>query len=321
MDYEQTCICGDETNSLVNQQFILDERFQFNKGGITMQRLIFCYVLPMAILFATLQLTTSLSAQPIWLEQTSGNSIAIEVLKPNFKGDDDFTFISSALFLSGRFSLGGNLIFVGEVPLAHANLDDIKIVDPSTGETIFELDFESETIIGNPYVGLQFHKPGSNIFTEIGGRIPVTPDDKFSASSIGASADFDRLEAFASDLLAITGKINYHNKNASNLVIRLRGGPTVWIPTDEGDTELLLDYSAQVGYEGQQVSVIGGLTGRLIVTEEDLDFGERTFHHLGASASLNLGTVSLGIHFRIPIDEDLSDSIDSVLGLNLVFQL
>ena len=286
-----------------------------------MQRLIFCYVLPMAILFATLQLTTSLSAQPIWLEQPSGNSIAIEVLKPNFKGDDDFTFISSALFLSGRFSLGGNLIFVGEVPLAHANLDDIKIVDPSTGETIFELDFESETIIGNPYVGLQFHKPGSNIFTEIGGRIPVTPDDKFSASSIGASADFDRLEAFASDLLAITGKINYHNKNASNLVIRLRGGPTVWIPTDEGDTELLLDYSAQVGYEGQQVSVIGGLTGRLIVTEEDLDFGERTFHHLGASASLNLGTVSLGIHFRIPIDEDLSDSIDSVLGLNLVFQL
>ena len=205
--------------------------------------------------------------------------------------------------------------------MAHANRDDIKIVDPSTGETIFELDFEPETIIGNPYVGLEFRKPGSSVFTEIGGRIPVTPDDKFSASSIGGSADFDRLEAFASDLLAITGKINYHNKNASNLVIRLRGGPTVWIPTDEGDTELLLDYSAQVGYEGQQVSVIGGLTGRLIVTEEDLDFGERTFHHLGASASLNLGTVSPGIHFRIPIDEDLSDSIDSVLGLNLVFQL
>lgn len=302
---------------LVNQHLILDERFQFNKGGITMQRLIFCYVLPMAILFATLQLTTSLSAQPIWLEQTSGNSIAIEVLKPNFKGDDDFTFISSALFLSGRFSLGGNLIFVGEVPLAHANRDDIKIVDPSTGETIFELDFEPETIIGNPYVGLEFRKPGSSIFTEIGGRIPVTPDDKFSASSIGGSADFDRLEAFASDLLAITGKINYHNKNASNLVIRLRGGPTVWIPTDEGDTELLLDYSAQVGYEGQQVSVIGGLTGRLLVTEEDLDFGERTFHHLGLAASVRLGTVQPGIHLRFPIDEDLNDIIDFVFGFNL----
>ena len=278
-------------------------------------------VLPMAILFATLQLTTSLSAQPIWLEQTSGNSIAIEVLKPNFKGDDDFTFISSALFLSGRFSLGENLIFVGEVPLAHANRDDFKIVDPSTGETLFELDFEPETIIGNPYVGLEFRKPGSSVFIEIGGRIPVTPDDKFSASSIGGSADFDRLEAFASDLLAITGKINYHNKNASNLVIRLRGGPTVWIPTDEGDTELLLDYSAQVGYEGQQVSVIGGLTGRLIVTEDDRDFGERTFHHLGASATLNLGAARPGVHFRMPLDEPLNDRIDFIFGLHLVLQL
>ncbi len=286
-----------------------------------MKRLIFCYKLQIVILFASLQFTTSLLAQPIWLAQTSDKSIAIEVFKPNLAGDFGFSFMSSALFLSGRFSLGSNLIFVSEIPLAHAHQDDINIVNPLTGETMFEFDFDPETIIGNPYIGLEFRKPGPGVFAEIGMRIPITPDDKFSAPSFGAMADYDRLVAFAPDLFTITGKINYQNKNVSNLIIRLRGGPTVWIPTEEGDTELVLDYSAQVGYEGQLVSIIGGFTGLLIVTEEELGMGERTVHHLGATASFNLGTLHPGVLFRIPIDEFLEASIDFIFGLNLLLDL
>lgn len=55
----------------------------------------------------------------------------------------------------------------------------------------------------------------------------------------------------------------------------------------------------------------------MIVTESDLDLGERTVHHLGATAAINSGAVSPGVHFRIPIDDQF-DNIDYVMGLNLV---
>lgn len=68
--------------------------FKFNKRRIIMRRLVFCCLLPIAILFATLQVNTSLLAQSIWLERTSGNSIAIEALKPNFDDGDGITFMT-----------------------------------------------------------------------------------------------------------------------------------------------------------------------------------------------------------------------------------
>jgi hypothetical protein len=48
-----------------------------------------------------------------------------------------------------------------------------------------------------------------------------------------------------------------------------------------GDTEeLLLGYTGMIGYETAQLSIMGGVTGRALITESDLDFGERTTHQL-----------------------------------------
>ena len=259
-----------------------------------------------------------LFGQPIWLGVDNKSFIAVEVFKPTFKDDlfNEFTFISSAIFVSGRFSISENIMFVGELPIAYAKRKDVKIVDPSTGQTLFEQSFDAETMIGSPYVGLELHKAGSNSFFEIVARLPVAQDNKGNASELGVAADFDRFEAFVPDLTTLTGNLNYQRKNVSNVVLRLRGGASVFFPKDS-DTEVFLDYSGQIGFEGQQISLIGGITGIMIVTESDLDLGERTVHHLGATAAINLGTVSPGVHFRIPIDDQL-DNIDYVLGLNLV---
>jgi len=140
---------------------------------------------------------------------------------------------------------------------------------------------------------------------------------------IGFFTDFDRAEAFIPDVITLTGRGNYYRKSASNVVFRLRGGPTLWL--DAGDSvdesEFFLDYNALIGYEGAQFSLMGGFTGRLIVSEKDLDLGERTIHQLGAAASLNLGVVHPGIHVRFPLDDDLNSIIDFVFGLNLGFYL
>ncbi|MFQ5864518.1 MAG: hypothetical protein ACE5IW_04730 [bacterium] len=273
------------------------------------RRLLFAIIAAVSLI-NTLLFMVPLGAQSIWVDQSSHNSIAIEILKPHLDGDENFTFISSAWFLSGRFWLGENVVIMGELPLAYGALDEN-----------FGFD-EDETIIGNPYIGLELRKQGSPVYAEIGGRIPLTPDDKFLAPTIGSYSDLDRLEAFASDVITLTAKMNYHQISASNLAFRIRGGPTFWINTggNGDDSELLLDYSAQVGYEGERITVLGGLTGRLLVTEGDLDLGERTFHQLGVAASVGLGTVRPGVHLRFPIDEDSNDLIDFVLGFNLAIE-
>lgn len=91
--------------------------------------------------------------------------------------------------------MGENVIFVGELPFAHRGIDS---------DFGFSVD---ETIIGNPYVGFEVWGQGSPVFAEIGVRVPVTPDDKFLASSVGSFSDFDRFEAFALDILTLTGKV------------------------------------------------------------------------------------------------------------------
>jgi len=256
-------------------------------------------------------LCTPLLAQPIWLGLDNKNFIAVEALKPNFDGDSGlsgFSFPSAGYFISGRFSVGKTLTFVGELPIAHAGIDE-------------EFFNESETTIGNPYLGLEFRRPGANTFIEFGGRLPTAPDDKFLAPLVGLASDLDRLEGFVPDLLAVTGKINYIKKNDSNVQFRLRGGPTAWIPTSGGgDTEFLLDYGAMVGFEGSQISIIGGVTGRGILSE-DGSFGERTFHQLTIAVMVDLGAIIPGIQLRFPLDDDLQGSIDNVIGLNLAFEI
>ncbi len=264
---------------------------------------------PLTVAAVIWLLGTPLLAQPVWLGLGDKTFIAVEALKPNFEGDVDLSFASAGYFISGRFSVGETITFVGELPIAHGSIDN-------------QFFNESETAIGNPYLGLEFRRPGANTFIEFGGRLPVAPDDKFLASFVGLSADLDRLEGFVPDLLTITGKINFVKENESNVRFRLRGGPTAWIPTGDGDeTEFLFDYGAIVGFEGSQIIIVGGVTGRMIVSESDLDFGERTFHQLTISAMIDLGAFIPGVQIRFPLDDELQGAIDNVIGINLAFEI
>jgi len=261
------------------------------------------FLVAFVIMIAWLIMPVFLSAQSIWLNTGEDKFVAIEILKPNFDDNAFFgnntTFATSAIFLSGRITLSDKLILVAELPFAHFGIEDFD---------------DSENSIGNPYIGLESRKQGSPFFSEVGVRPPLA--DR-GALFVGSFSDFDRFEAFTPDLFTFSGKVNFRRKSVSNVVARLRGGPNVLIPTEGGgDAEIILDYSAQVGYEGQQFSVMGGLTGRFVITE-DGDIGDRTVHQLGAAAALHLGKVRPGIHFRLPLDDDLSNFIDFVFGLHL----
>lgn len=123
--------------------------------------------------------------------------------------------------------------------------------------------------------------------------------------------------------MTLTGKINYRRQNTAQVVTRLRGGPTVFLTTggNDGDTELFFDYSAQVGYEGEKLNIVGGLTGRMLVSEDGLDFGERTFHQFTLAASLNRGQLRPGVMLRFPRDDDVRSANNYIFGLTLGIQL
>lgn len=278
-----------------------------------------CHRTAVCLLFAaTALLPFSLAAQSIWADRSHNKTIALEILKPNLTGEfyDNTTFPTSALFLSVRLPINDRLNLVGEFPLAHAGVN-------------FSFDFfefkESGTGIGNPYVGLEIQGENEAFFTEIGARAPLAPESNL-ASTIGFLTDFiDRGEAFLPDILSVIAVQNYLYRAPAGFIMRLRGGPSFWIYTGreniDEEVELLLLYSAQVGYASNNFSLMGGLSGRMIVSEGDLNISERTLHQFGTFASIDLGRVRPGVQFRAPLDEGFKDFLDFAFGVNLALEL
>jgi hypothetical protein len=262
-----------------------------------------------------------LPAQSIWADRPDGRFFSIEILKPNFKHDDDPKLAKYTFFLSLHLPVSDSTRMAFELPLAYAAYRhynyDYAIYRVTQSD-------KSETAIGNPYIGIET-STGGNVFLEAGFRLPLASGKKYHALSAGSSADFDRMEAFAAKLLPLQMSLNVAHRDASGLVMRLRGGPDLWINTDpksEGDkTELWIHYSAQAGFEGKRLSVLTGVTGRLWVTEEHLSLGARSFHQIGVNAGVNLGRFRPALFARFPLDKDLSDYVQNVIGLTCSIRL
>jgi len=246
-------------------------------------------------------------SQPIWLSREGDRVITWEFLKPNFAGDDHTSFLTSANFLSCRVRVQ-KIAVVAEIPFAHYGLD----VEDSD---------EGDDAIGNPYIGVELSS-GENFFVELGARLPLAPDDN-AAVLLGVLTDYvDRAEAFAVDAIPIVGAVNYLYRNPSGLGFRLRGGPSVLMATgDRNEAEAFILYSAQVGYFGPVVNFSGGLSGRWWLTSELDSFGEETLHQFVFALGFTPGVVQPSVNIRLPLDEDLSDMFDWVLGVNLAFNL
>jgi hypothetical protein len=264
-------------------------------------------ILTVIFLLMITSLTPShLSAQSIWLEHGWDKSIAAEYLRPDFTENQYIAQSVSIFFISLRHPISEKTLFVMELPIAHAS---------------FSSDFydDSQTTIANPYIGVETRKPGSRSSMELGFRLPVMSRDQTLASSSGRVVDYDRYEAFLPRVIAFTGKGNFRWISASNkLGARLRLGPTIWFSTAlAGGAELFFDYSFQVGYLIRKVILTSGLTGRFFASGGFVDLSERFVHQFGLAASAELGSIRPGIHFRIPLDEDVLEAIDFVFGLNI----
>jgi len=243
----------------------------------------------------------NLAAQAPWSERGNRPSIALELQKPSFDGDG-FSFATGVAFLSARVP-AGKVVLVAELPTAFGSISGV-----------------SSTVIGNPYVGLELG--GAEVSGELGVRIPtasVSGDDDF-AVGVGLLSDFDRFEAFMDDLTAVRAAVRFDRREPSGFGFGGTLAPALLIPTKEGDSELFVGYAARVSYAWTGASVGAEFSGRLLVTEGDLDFGERTVHQLALGTGVDLGRWRPGAYVRLPLDQNLSGSLNYVIGVTLAFR-
>lgn len=273
-------------------------------------------VLVVVIVFNAFQLTTSLPAQSIWLDNDKGNSIAVEILKPEFAQDDGYTFLSSAIFVSGRYSLDENIVLVAELPFAHSEYEP-NIIATVPFDYYYENYNNYETIIGNPYFGIEIRTEELPVFGEFGIRLPLSTEIKHHATNVGSSSDYDRYNAFVPDGFIFTSKGNYCFNYTPNFSNWLRLGPTILFYSK--DPELWIYYSEQFKYKHNNVNVIFGLSGRFLVSKSNLQNNQRITHHLGIAASAGFGIIRPGLHFRYPIYGN--DLIKFIYGLNFSVQI
>ena len=260
---------------------------------------------PFYVAFATFLFSfpgTALS-QPVWLNQDHNNAVAIEFLKPNFAGDVGTTFPTMAVFMTFRQEIGEKVSFVAELPLAHYG----------PGGSLQRIS-GSETTLGNIYVGLEGRRAGA--FGEAGVRLPTSDEHRGDALIVGIFSDLGRWEAFLPNAFVFSAWSNYRSPQETGLGGRIRVGSSIWVPTEGEDVDVLLHYTGQLFFRDPVGELSAGFTGRLVVTEAG-DLGKRTLHELGFSGSLTRGNVKPALHFKVPLDDDLSSVLDFVMGLSL----
>jgi hypothetical protein len=277
--------------------------FTPRRGG-TMRRFCSVIFLRIALLFGVILTPASLFAQSIWTERLPGRSFTVEFLHPNFSGSSNSSG-NFVLFFTGRIPAWERTDLIIDLPVAHSSWE----------ETMFTRG-ESNTIVGNPYLGVEIKGPDSPSFAEIGFRLPIIPNDSFRTRNTGYLADFDRQEAFYSDLFMVAVMGNFLvDPPLDHSILRIRFGPNFWL--GYGDLQMVIDYSLQGGFASERITFITGISGRFFAIRNNADFSEQIFHQFGVAGSMNFGRFQPGLFFRIPIDEDLSESIDYVLGLNV----
>jgi hypothetical protein len=260
--------------------------------------------LPALTLALVAALSAPAAAQSTWLDREHRPSVLVEGLFPNFD-DTDENFPTAAWYAAARLPLGKPTMFVFELPYSHGDIEG-----------------ESESSIGNPYLGIEYAPKPSGLLLEFGGRIPLASDDKLLPFVVGYLTDVERQEAFVPDQVTVRLGLHYHHaaQPASRIAYDFRFVPSVWAKTSDqflAESELFFGYGAWMRYESDDVRVGGGLTGRWNVTNDGADFGEASFHQFDLGADFLRGPVRPGVLLKLPLDQDLRSTLNSVVGVSV----
>ena len=272
-----------------------------------------CYLT--AALAAAVCLSTavkSAGAQSRWMPRDGKQAVAVEFLHPSLEAFDT-GFFNAATFVSARVEASPNFAIVGELPYASHKSSYLGTDFYGNDATVKQ----SSGTIGNLYLGFEAAPAALPIFMEFGLRLPLVNGDQDLAQATGLVADATRWEAFYYKVVSIQSAFNVREVTASNMEYRLRLSPVLSMSTQSGvDPELYGVYSLQIGYHGSFARIGTGLSGRVLVTEDFGNLGQRSLNQLEFHADLGPWAVRPGFDLHLPLDS-WAENVPVVVGASL----
>jgi len=254
------------------------------------------------------------SAQSIWMTREGKHAVMVEFILP--ADNDNADALSGALFVSGRTALSRSLTFVGQVPFARYSAPGMVFYNYTiNGFVIGDVD---ETMMGNVYLGIEGTPATSRIFGEGGVRLPLASDRKPFAASMGAETDLRRLQAFSPNTVCIESAVNVRSLPDSRFTYRLRISPILEFDTDRSTSQIVTNFSGQVGYQRPSLRVGAAISGRADFGNNGYSLLDQNLVQLEFHSDFLSGPLRPGIDVRVPLGT-WSESADTVVGANLTW--
>ena len=262
---------------------------------------------------------TPLAGQSLWLKHDHKPSVSLEVYKIKYESHPYYgSYYNSDLlnlntYLSFYIPASPDFGVVFEIPFTN-----LALKEPGYGMEMYDY---SERTIGNPYIGIEYENPERNFISSIGFRIPLVDDNKGDAAYQAIFTDPDRIEAFTIKRFNVYVSGAYNYQSPKGFTVRPGMGLLYSIPTVSGftDPELFLRYYFQLWCETGALTMAGGLTGLYSITEGDLDFSERTFHHMNTAFFYQAGNFRPGLFLSVPLDSEFTYLKAYTYGFSLTF--
>src|SRR5574341_1181816 len=256
----------------------------------------------------------ALFAQTFLFQSEAENraKVGLRFLRPNLAGDSKLSTFSGTYDLWANAPVGGSRVnIVGAVPL---NVFSAEGADGESG-------------IGNIYLGAQARlgnytdSADHGMDISLGVFLPTASEKDEIAHFLGLLTNLYELQRSFPDVLTIYGNFAYHYRQINRGMFGVEIGPQLLVSTGEfsGDTELFGHYGLAGGFPLANVAFFAELLGVFIVSESVDDFGDRFNHSLALGAQLTMGQVRPGLFYMLPLDKDVNDVIDGILGLKADF--
>jgi hypothetical protein len=248
---------------------------------------------------------SAVAAQSFAMSSTPDRGVWMEATHTSFKGFD-VDLPTTVWFLGGRLPLTARIGVVADLPYSYARVELL-------GTT------ESNGVIGNPYLGLQFLAT-PRLQLAAGTRLPLTTADEESFADVFAVlSDPERIEAFAEELIPVSAVATYRLPITPAFLLRTHGGITGLFHTGEEapGPDAAVDYGVLGSYATGPAQLGLGVSGRWFATSDDGSFADNTIHHAALSADVAVAGVRPGIAVRVPLDGEYRKLVSSSITLYL----
>lgn len=266
------------------------------------------------ILFTFLSLETILS-QTLNSQLTPSNKIqfGLNYNKP-FYSNNSLSFSSNVYQISVNIPVSSKFNIIGNIP--HINIS-------------YETNFNNvnnkynDNGFGNIFIGLETNPEILNDRRSILSFGIFLPTSEENVGFNGSYVNNYDLQRYIPNSLGLYFNYAFHKINSHGLFYGLEIGPNILIPTKKngGDTEVLLHYGVNVGFQINKLSLNAELLGIAIITEKVDKFDDRLINLLNFGAEWKGTTITPKVFYKIYLKEDIRDFIDGVLGLGVSVSL